>query len=294
MPLIVVIIVLAVAAVLYTIHISTKLVIESFRRDWLPCDEIAEFEVEAVKFSSADGTSLCGDFFNVGGDHDLAVVIAHGRGGNRMQGQKYAPMFLREGVSVFTFDFRGYGESDGRHTTVAWKEQDDLLAAVRWIRDTKKFSRIVVLGVSMGGAVSILAAARESGISGVISDSAFARFDEAIGNMACRYGLTPALAHLAVIGMRLRLGVRCEKIAPEEEIDKLAPRPILLIHGSEDTLIPVGDADRLYARARDPKEIHILKGLDHGRGIWDEPDEFEKIVMGFMKHHFDLNNSNDE
>jgi alpha-beta hydrolase superfamily lysophospholipase len=293
MTMIVVTFALLASTVIYLIHISTKLVIESYRRDWPAHEDFGDIAIEPFEFHAADGTRLRGDFFEVDDGRDLVAVIAHGRGGNRILAQRYAALFCHAGISAVTFDFRGYGESDGRHTTVAFKEQDDLLSVVQWVRTEKNFKRVIVLGISMGGAVAILSGSREGGIDGIISDCAFARFDEAMFNMGRRYGLSPMLSRLAIIGMRLRLGVRCEKIAPENEIGKIAPRPVLIIHGSDDSLIPLGDAKRLFANAGEPKELYVIEGVEHGRGVWDVPEDYEQVVLKFIKRHFYKERSSD-
>lgn len=270
--------------ILYLMHLATQLTVETYRRDWEKAEGIDDFPLTPVWLQKPGGPRLRADFFEVSPQRDVAVLITHGRGGSRVFAQSWALVFLRAGISAMTLDFRGYGESDGRISTVAWREQDDVLTAAEWLKEEAGFKRVVAFGLSMGGAACILAAARDKRlIDGVISDCAFARMDEAMKHTARLVGMPQLMATLAQMGVRWRFGLRPETVSPEDAIARLAPRPVLIIHGDDDPLIPESDAQRLFKRAGQPKSLWIAPDIGHGRAIWDAAEEYRERVVKFIE-----------
>jgi pimeloyl-ACP methyl ester carboxylesterase len=95
---------------------------------------------------------------------------------------EYAQVLHQASYSTLLFDFRGRGDSDGDAVTLGFYEQQDVLAAVEYLknRDDVDMDRVGVLGISMGGVVAILAAAQEPAIKSVVADSPFESAEQAI------------------------------------------------------------------------------------------------------------------
>ncbi len=82
-------------------------------------------------------------------------------------------LLLPQSISVFAFDFSGSGLSDGETISLGFYEQDDLMAVIEYLRASGLVSRIGLWGRSMGAATSVLVAARDPSIAGMVLDSAF-------------------------------------------------------------------------------------------------------------------------
>ena len=136
----------------------------------LPADN-GDFESEDVEFSTPDGVQLEGTMFTPGTDGSGSMVLAHMRGADRSTWEPFAQVASGNGFRVLTFDFRGYGGSDGERDTLL---DVDLTAAVEHL-EREGADHIVVLGASMGGTAAINVASRLD-LAGAASLSAPAEF----------------------------------------------------------------------------------------------------------------------
>ncbi len=213
---------------------------------------------EDVYFTSRDGTRLHGWFVPAVGKPKATVVHFHGNAQNLSAHYPLVYWLPREGYNVFTFDYRGYGESAGEPSRQGI--HDDALAALDYInaRPGKGTSDLVILGQSLGGAIAIVAAAeRKENIRAVVIESTFSSYRNiaqekarALPVSGSALGSAPAL---------LATG----DYNPIEYVDKLAPIPLLLIHGTEDPIIPASHSQRLLEKAGQPKQLWLLNGGGH-------------------------------
>ena len=115
-----------------------------------------QFDSEDTEFSTPDGVLLAGTLFSPGIDGSGALVLAHMRGADRSTWEPFAKVAAGNGFRVLTFDFRGYGDSDGERDTLL---DVDLTAAVEHVQREGATS-IVVMGASMGGTAAVNVASR--------------------------------------------------------------------------------------------------------------------------------------
>jgi pimeloyl-ACP methyl ester carboxylesterase len=214
-----------------------------------------------------------------------AVIVVHGHGGNRHTSLAYAS-FLFPRFATLLLDLRGHGESEGRHTSVGYLERLDVAAAVDYLRSAG-FERVGVLGISMGAVTALLAAADCSGVDAVVADSPFAALQFAVQEGARLRGypasIVRPLAYLScrTAAWRLRHPLRAGD--PLRVVGAIAPRPIMLIHGEADGLIPVENAHRLYAAAQDPKELWTLPDVAHARALEATPHYYSRRVLAYFE-----------
>jgi fermentation-respiration switch protein FrsA (DUF1100 family) len=184
------------------------------------------------------------------------------------------------------FDFRAHGASDGVRSTIGYREADDIVAAVAFLAARPELASLPVgvIGVSMGGAAALMAAAREPRIAAVAADSAFATLhDIAAGGLRELYRLpaypfTPLIVRFGELLTRARIRFN----RPVDAVAAIAPRPLLLIHGDADTLIPLKDAHALYAAAGEPKELWIVPGVRHGSALAHDQDAYIRRLDHFF------------
>jgi len=203
-----------------------------------------------------DGVELRGVHLN--DDRATLLIYCHGF----LSGKNYAPIqrwaeLLAADVDVIAFDFRGHGESGGA-TTFGEKELFDLDAVARHARHFG-YQRIVVMGSSMGGAVALRYAADAAEVDGVVTMGAFAH--GSFGLVASG-GLRLLQLALSRAVMRRAYATRIERArppyAPRDFVSQISPRPLLLLHGEFDALIPLAHARELYAHAREPKQLYVI------------------------------------
>ena len=239
-------------------------------------------EYEDVTFESGDGLALHGVWIPAPGS-DRAVVILHGHGGSMDWDIQRSPAFHAAGFNVLLFDFRAHGRSEGRLATFGYLERRDVLGAVAFLKE-RGVKRIGLLGFSYGGMASMLAAPVCPEVNAVVTDGGPARVRTAIIGRCFEVGLprwlARPLAWLAVAATSLRLDVNLFRYEPIRWVGKIAPRPILFIHGELDQYLP--DFDELYAAAGEPKEAWRLPGVGHTKASEVYPEEFRRRVIGFF------------
>ena len=198
-----------------------------------------------------------------------SVIVLHGHGGNKHTCLPLARM-LYPAFNILLLDHRGHGDSAGLRTTIGYEERLDVHGAVD-VLEARGLGPVGIFGMSMGGATAILAAAEDPRIAVVVADSPYARLRWAVRQSAVLRGyprpLTRTIAFLVCLSTALHLRYRMQAFDPVEVIGRIAPRPILLIHGVEDEIIPVASAHALYERAGEPKELWLLDGLKHCKAV---------------------------
>ncbi|MCP9991945.1 MULTISPECIES: alpha/beta hydrolase family protein [Streptomyces] len=207
----------------------------------------------------------------------LVLVIAHGFSGDadRPHVRRVARVFARYGA-VVTFSFRGHGRSGGR-STVGDREVLDLAAAVAWARELGH-TRVVTVGFSMGGSVVLRHAALDAGgVDAVVSVSAPARwFYRGTAPMRRLHWLVtrPAGRLVGRYGLRTRIHHRRwdpVPLSPVEAVPRIAPTPLLVVHGDQDAYFPLDHPRMLADAAGEHGELWVEHGMGHAENAAPEP-----------------------
>lgn len=203
------------------------------------------------------------------------VVLLHGIHSHAWDGSllDLAHAYVKAGIDVLLFDLRGHGWSEGEHIGLGLQERHDVRAAViELLKRGYEPGKIGLHGLSYGAATALLAGAEIPEIGAVIADSSFANArDVIVGEISRETGLTSTFATLFLPGVgflgRQLYSINPLESAPEQAIPKISPRPVLLIHGTEDIVIPFSHAQRLYAAGDSKVELWPLPGYKHTEGI---------------------------
>jgi dipeptidyl aminopeptidase/acylaminoacyl peptidase len=245
-------------------------------------------EYEAVSFTTSDGVLLKGWFVKPlhPRSPSPAIIICHGVGANRSDFTGLAASLSRRGYFVLLFDFRAHGESGGWRTSLGYHEQEDVIAALHFLRKRNEVDpgRIGIYGFSLGGSSAILAAARTRTFSAVVADSAFTSLRDQARSAITGFYHLPAFPFLplSVLGYELYFQTSVDNISPVSVIAQIAPAPVLIIAGEGDKLIPADNGRKLYQAAREPKEFWLIPGAEHGATLAAAGNEYEKRVGEFF------------
>jgi uncharacterized protein len=239
-----------------------------------------------VELPTTGGATLRGWLVPGPPGSDLAIVAAHARAGDRRDYLDELPLYHRLGATALLFDYREHGASDGagRGMGLGWREGEDVAAAARYLKETAGARRVVVVGHSLGGTAAILAAAREPAIDAVLAESAIASFEAYVHGLGEAWlerrrldrALPPrprAWSEAVVRFTAWRLGVG-DAPAAEEVVGRIAPRPLLLVHGAADDIVPPSHAERLYSRAGAGRALWLPPAAGHNEAFETHPDEY--------------------
>lgn len=185
------------------------------------------------------------------------------------------------------FDFRGCGRSGGQYTTIGHHEPLDARAALHWlVRRTNGATPIGMLGISMGGAVAIAVTAACPEVRALVTDSAFATLMDAVQQRFTPLRFpTRQLYQLSMRTAERMCGGRVHMVRPVDAARRIGDRPVLLIHGTADTIVPYSQVHALAAALTGPYEVWTLEGVPHAAARFDHRDEYLDRVSCFFAMH---------
>lgn len=244
----------------------------------------AQLGAKTVIFASASGT-LVHAWFSHGRPGVGAVLLLHGVGANRESMLGRAEFLHAEGFTVLAPDFQANGESPGSHVTFGALESLDAAAAVQYLHQVAPDERVGVIGVSMGGAATLLGPGPVAA-SAYVLESVYPRIRNAVSDrLATWFGPLSAVGRLLtspVIGVvSSDIGVSESELQPIDRIGRITA-PLLLISGTADPYTPLAEAESLYARAPAPKSFWAVTGAGHEDLHKFAPIEYERRVGGFL------------
>jgi dipeptidyl aminopeptidase/acylaminoacyl peptidase len=235
---------------------------------------------EGVWFESGDGTRLYGWFIPAQHDGEgLAPTIlhVHGNAGNVQHHVWFTEHLPPAGFNVFIFDYRGYGQSEGRATRREGLIADTHAALdVLLGRDDVDPRCIGMYGQSLGAAIGINVMADRPEIAAAVFESPFASWRDIA---ATAVGGDPP----GLIARTLAAAVIRDHARPEDAIAKIS-RPMLILHGDADTIIPVSHGRRLARVARGHAELEELPDGDHNTLRMTHTYIDQRMVEFFAKH----------
>ena len=281
----------AVISILWLAYSSAMTLVHPARTQ--PEQTPADYGIQAweeVLFPSQDGLQLAGWFFPPAQDIDGATIIyVHGLGSNREDLLEQAALLTKQGYGALLFDLRNHGQSQGEITTLGYMESEDVRAAVDYLlsRVDVNPQRIGLVGMSMGGATVIRAAAHIPEIRAVIAEAAFTSIEDNLAHgVRALTGLPPfPYAPLVAWFGEQEAGMDIQLMRPIDEIDQIAPRPILLIHGDQDATVPIENSRALYQAAGEPKQLYVVKNAGHGGFLEADPQGFSLILGNFFNQY---------
>ena len=257
---------------------------------WLAEYTFSPFETqvegyEEVSFRTADGLRLSGWWLPHPGTRRVVVGLA-GHRSPKVDMLGIESGLWRAGNNVLLFDWRSRGQSEIAQHSLAYYELRDAEAAVSYALERVPDARLGLIGYSMGASVAILLAARTAAVRAVVADSPFTGIAEVVAHGAARLRLPARLVvPMADALTGWRYGYRFGAVRPIEAVSAVSPRPLLLIHGRTDSLIPVSHAHHLFAAAREPKELWIVEGQDHcGAYFADRAGYVERVAVFFDRY----------
>jgi len=224
---------------------------------------------EDIFFSTSDGIELNGWYVGSPGSN-ITVLFFHGNAGNMGVRTELMRVLYDMGLNVFTFDYRGFGKSEGEPTEEG--TYLDAEAALDYLVTEKNctMDRIIIYGWSLGGAISSHLAAEHTPAAFILEGS-FTSYDDIAGDIFHRMLLPAPLGLLADFEYETS-----DNVARVE-------CPVLVIHSKDDKVVPYHHGKELYEAAGEPKEFLELRGTHDNAYL--ESDEYVGVVWDFVERH---------
>ncbi len=187
--------------------------------------------------------------------------------------------FLGQTHRLLYIDFRSFGESSGKYTTMGLREVEDAMTAVRYLKE-QGVKRIGIYGFTMGGAVALMAAARDPAVTAVVTEDAYADFGIVAGDPYGYLGpARPAFAWFAKEFVQLLFRMNVDAVSPSAVASSIKV-PVLVIHSRADASVPIVHADILRSRMKDNANVQFW--YTDGNADLASRTAFAQALLGFF------------
>jgi pimeloyl-ACP methyl ester carboxylesterase len=267
---------------LYTAHVLTR----SNNRPPLLDPHAVGANPQRWMTRTSDGLRLRGWYYP-GRSRRQLVVMVHGMQGSWVEMAGLGRDLVRRGYHVLLFDLRGHGQSDPSRLFMGRRERGDLRAVLRWAK-TRGFSpdRVGWIGHSMGASTVLMEAAQNPDIRVAVLDSPYGNLPELLDAELTEHSHLPKFFNPGILlAARWAFGVRTDDLVPIRSARRWGNRPMLLIHGEADSIVPVRHA-RLLARAAGPNcAAIVLPGVEHVEAYRHYRQGYVAAVDRFLGKH---------
>jgi alpha-beta hydrolase superfamily lysophospholipase len=243
-------------------------------------------DARAWSTRTADGLTLRGWHYPTD-DHRRLIVLVHGMGDSWDKMAAIGQALHRLKYDILLFDLRGHGRSDPSRLTMGRREREDIRSVIAWAKE-EGYSpdRVGWLGQSLGASTLLLEAARNPDIQVAVVDSPFADLPELLNTQLPLHSHLPSWFNPGILFVAHRaFGVRTDDLKPIRSATAWGSRPLLLIHGEADSIVPVRHAHALAAAIGPACEEIVLPGIEHVRAYRAYPKEYVARVDGFFDQY---------
>jgi fermentation-respiration switch protein FrsA (DUF1100 family) len=258
---------------------------------------------EEVRFQTENGLTLCGYYLRTKTAKRKGVILfGLEYGSKRYTSVTYGQALLAAGYDVFSFETRSQGESDTQpgYEPLQWVtnyEVADYQAALAYLKQRPDADPrgIGFFGISKGAGAGLIAGSRDAYIRCFVTDGVFGTRSTMLPYMrkwvaivSTRYWLQKVLplSFYGLIADRAlkQISERRSCVFPslEASLPKLAPRPVLMIQGGNDTYITTEIARSLFKRIRKPKELWVVQGAKHNQSLQVAGVEYASRITKFF------------
>ncbi len=229
---------------------------------------------ELVYYPSRNGKKLCALSFKTQHSPKGTIVYFHGNFGNVTNHFPLAVFLLKHGYDVLAFDYQGYGVSEG--SPAPKRLVEDGISSVHYAQEhlRKEGTGVALFGQSLGGATAIVVAAQEPLVKAVVAEAPFATHSGMARHVLKQHWYTWLLYPvLPLFVNRSQNAIRF--------VEQVSPKPLFLIHGDADKIVPVKMSKELFEKAREPKKLWLVRGVGHLEIRRDQKEVYEKAVADF-------------
>ena len=243
----------------------------------------------STSIKSSDGLKLSGNY-KTQDSHKWSLMI-HGYKSTNRNMMGYGKKYYDEGYNVLLPDDRASGKSEGDHIGMGWLDKDDMMKWINWIVKKDPQAKIVVHGVSMGGATTMmLSGLNPKHVVGYIEDCGYTSvWDIFSSELKKRFSLPSfPVMDISNIMASIEAGYNFKEASSIKQVKK-CKKPMLFIHGTKDDFVPYSMVNEVYKAAKCEKELYSVKGATHANSIYLDPQGYWNHVFNFINEKTSIN-----
>lgn len=220
------------------------------------------------------------------------VILLHGYMNTKDTMGPYAAMFHQLGYNTLLPDARGHGQSQGNYVGYGWREKGDVRKWVnKVIKRNGKNSKVVIFGVSMGGATTMMTSGQKmpKQVKAYIEDCGYTNAKTEIEHEAQSIYHMPAFPRFPLVEIlsgytKLKAGYFLNDADSLKQL-KQNHKPMLFIHGEKDTFVPTKMVYANYHASSGPKELWLVPGASHAKSFATHPYEYQQKIERFLNKY---------
>lgn len=248
--------------------------------------QVPAAETPAIDFflRSGDGTRIAATYRPGRAADSPAVLLLHGVRASRQANAANAAWLTDQGYASLTIDFRGHGGSDVRRRTFGLEEAKDAQAAFAWLKRRQRNAPVGVIGISLGGAASLLGEAGPLPADALVLQAVYPDIRRAIRNrIATVAGSAPAFLLEPLLSFQSlpRFGAWPSRLSPLNALRSFTG-PVLVIGGAEDRYTPPAETKAMFEAATGKKSLWLVPGKDHTEACDLRDREYRARILAFF------------
>lgn len=253
-----------------------------------------EFENSGVLketfISTANGIALKGFYAMQDEATNLWVITIHGYKGSHNGVMKLSQGYYSRGFNILSPDLQACGESQGNYVGMGWTDKDDILLWVDWILSQDKNAKILIHGISMGAATTMMVSGENTpdNVIAFIEDCGYTSvWDIFASELKLRFHLPafPVLYTASSIA-KSKAGYSFKEASALEQVKK-CQKPMFFIHGNKDDFVPFYMLQKLYdAKPGNNKVMHQVEGAGHDKCYYVLGQTYWDYIFDFLNKYY--------
>lgn len=248
-----------------------------------------EFEqtMQDASITNRDGLKLCAKYRVQDNQSHNWIISIHGYKDSHHFMLPYGAVFYKKGYNVLLPDNRAHGSSEGNYIGMGWLDKEDISEWIQWVVEQDADARIILHGVSMGGATVMMTSGKNPGhVAGYIEDCGYTSVWDIFAHVMKRDYHLPAfpILHTCRLISRRKLGYDYVKASSLTEIRK-CNKPMLFIHGGKDDFVPTDMGRQVYEAFPGKKELYIAKDAGHANAMDYDPHAYFAKIFEFIDNN---------
>jgi fermentation-respiration switch protein FrsA (DUF1100 family) len=207
------------------------------------------------------------------------ILVAHGYGDVRPA--DFYVLFASHGYGVLAWDFRAHGKSGGEFSSLGYYEVRDVKAALDYALAQPGVEHVGAWSGSMGAVAMIRAAAQYPQIEALVADSPFPTLNDELNARVPFPVIRPLIRFFA----ERESGVSMDLVRAVDDVRAISPRPVYIIQGMGDTMIPLDSAQRIFDAAGEPKFLWMEADVPHLNMYAYDRERYTKRVIRFFDEY---------